>query len=241
MTVQVTTALPPTPLPLDTHAKKAQKTKYWQAAIADRLNMAKRETDSLLNNTDIRNIFAEYGYNQSRIEEFAAVYESAVAAQSRQQKEFGDKVGAYADFEKLFITAKDNFRVIKKIAKIALRNNVQKANQLGLNEKYGKSIGSVFDAMQTLYDNAADSTVYTLMTKFGFTENKINDYRAQFVITRNAHNAFIKENSEAVEATVIRDDRMALLDEWMLDFYAIAKIALANRPEFTTAPDENLQ
>jgi len=169
------------------------------------------------------------------------VYNTAVAAQSRQQKEFGDKVGVYTDFEKKFSTAKDNFRTIRKIAKIALRSPDQKANQLGLYDKYNKSIGSVFNAMQTFYDNAADSTVFSLMGKFGFTETKINNYRSQFVLTRDAHNAFIKENSEAIDATNIRDERMALLDEWMMDYYSIAKIALANRPEFTTVPDENLQ
>jgi len=32
---------------------------------------------------------------------------------------------------------------------------------------------------------------------------------------------------------------MAILDDWMMDYYSIAKVALANRSEFTTAPANN--
>lgn len=239
MTEQVTTALPPNPPPQDANARKPVKSRYWEKIIADRLDMAKRETDYVYSNPEIRRILADYGYTQQRIEEFVAVYEAAVAAQSKQQKEFGDQTGAYARFEQGFVLAKQNFSAIRKIAKIALRYNAQKIKQLGLNDKYGKSIGSVFDAMQTFYDNTDDNEIYAALAKFGFTAERIENYRAGFVTARKAHNAFIIEDSEAVEATRIRDEKMAILDEWMMDYYSISKIALTNRPEFTTAPANN--
>jgi len=234
MTEQNTTALPPTPPIPNTNARKPVKTRYWEKIIADRLDMAKRETDYVYSNPEIRRILADYGYDQQRIEEFVAVYEAAVGAQSKQQKEFGDQTGAYARFENFLSMAKKNFSAIRKIAKIALRYNAQKIKQLGLNDKYGKSIGSVFDAMQTFYDNAADGEIYAAFAKFGFTAERIENYRAGFVAARKAHNAFIIEDSEAVEATRIRDEKMAVLDEWMMDYYSISKIALANRPELST-------
>jgi len=88
--------------------------------------------------------------------------------------------------------------------------------------------------MQTFYDNSADGEIYAALGKFGFPAERIENYRAGFVAARKAHNAFIIEDSETVEATRIRDEKMAILDEWMMDYYSISKIALANRPVFST-------
>jgi len=88
--------------------------------------------------------------------------------------------------------------------------------------------------MQTFYDNAADREIYDALGKFGFSAERIENYRASFVTARDAHNTFIIEDSQAVEATRIRDEKMAVLDEWMMDYYSIAKIALANAPHFST-------
>lgn len=241
MTVQETAALPAEPQPLDTHAGQSHKKGYWQSSVPVRLDMAKRETFSLLTNREIRRILEQYSYTEEKINRFVAAYDAAVAAQSRQQKEFGDKVGAYDDFEKIFIKAKENFSAIRKIAKVALRNHSQKANQIGLYQKGSKSIPVIFHTMQEFYDNINDPEILSIMAEYGYNADRIANNRADFIKSRDAYNLFVREDSEAVDATKIRDIKMAALDDWMMDYYAIAKVALANRPEFTTAPDENLQ
>ena len=241
MTVQETAALPAEPLPLDTHAAKPRKKGYWKSSVPIRLDMAQRELYSLTTNEDIRKIFADYSYDQEKINQFVAAYDAARDAQNLQQKEFGDKVGAYDDFEKIYCQAKEDYSTIRKIAKVALRNHPKIANQLGLYDRTGKSVGAIFDAMQIFYNNADDSEFYAVMAKYGYNETRINHIKEIYIQANAARNLFFREDSEAVDATRIRDEKMAILDDWMMDYYSIAKVALANRSEFTTAPDENQQ
>jgi len=235
-------ALPTNPEPTDVNARKPVKNKYWQRIIADRLDYAKRETDSLLQNPAIRSIMADYGYDDEKINSFVAIYNDAIIAQNRQQREFGDKVGASVEFDKLFSIAKMNFSTIRKITKIALRDDAQKATQLGLYGQSSKSIGAIFDSMQTFYDNMIDDEqVCAKLAEFGFNRDKINKFRDNFIAARIKRNAFIKEDSEAVEATRIRDEKMAILDDWMMDYYTISKIAFAARPELSEQPQVMVQ
>lgn len=60
MTVQDTAALPAEPLPLDTHASQSRKKGCWQSSVPVRLDMAKRETFSLLTNEEVRKLLAPY-------------------------------------------------------------------------------------------------------------------------------------------------------------------------------------
>jgi len=242
MTVSVTTALPPIPPVHDIHASRPGKSKYIRGTIPVRLNLAGRETDSLNNDPEVRIRMAVYGYNDNKIVNFTSIFQQALAANNRQVKEFGEKTAAYAQFDKLFAKVKTEFSIIKKIAKIALRNQVLKTDQLGLGRKYGKDIPSVFSAMQAFYNNAIeDDSVLVPLSEFGFDKNKVAQFQNNFLTAQKKYDQYYKEQSEAVEATRIRDDKMAILDEWMMDYYTIAKFALVRTTEFEEEDNENQQ
>jgi len=231
--------IPPTPLPSGEH-RKMPSTKYSDNTIPARLDMAKRETDLVLTDSEIRHLLGGYGYTQEKIDRFVVAYREAVAAQSRQRLEFGDKVGAYSDFDKIFTKAKTNFSAIRKIAKIALKDNDQKASQIVLDKRVPKIISALFDMMQTFYDNSCEDEVFcAAMAEYGFDKGKIAKYHDSFIKARDKHNLFLKEDSEAVEATRIRDDKMAILDEWMMEYYTISKIAFAERDDTDQNPPAN--
>lgn len=235
MTDQTENALPPVPPTPDLPGKSSAKKHYYDSTVGGKLDMAKRETDSF-SDEDKRRIFGEYGYDDAKIRDFVEVYNQAVAANSRQMLEFGEKSDAYAEFDKLFSGAKEEFRIIKKIVKLAFRNNLQKADKLGLSRKYSKNIISIFESMQTFYDNAvADAEVMSALLTFGFTKDKTYRFRDGFIAARDAHNLFFKEHSEAVTATIFRDEKIAVLDDWMMDYYTIAKIALTHPPQQSPA------
>ena len=42
---------------------------------------------------------------------------------------------------------------------------------------------------------------------------------------------YLKEKGESQDATKIKDEVFAKLDDWMSEFYAVAKIALEDNPQ----------
>jgi hypothetical protein len=174
----------------------------------------------------------EFSYSDEKIDRFHTTYTVALETHTSQQKEFGDKTGAYADFEKLFSLAKEEYGTLRKLAKIALKNNPQMLDQLGLNKNKVKDIAGIFSEMQRFYDIALkEREIIEALSQFSYSEKKINQCRESFVAAGDAQIVYYKENSEAVEATRVRDAKMADLDVWMGEFYAICKIALAQRPD----------
>lgn len=238
MTSSDTTALPPIPPVHDIHASRPGKDKYLNGSIPVRLNLSSRELDELRGNPEVQRRMGKYGYNDLKISNFWEVFQQALAANNRQVKEFGEKTAAYAEFEKMFGKVKADFSIIKKIAKIALRNQPLKTDQLGLGRKFGRDIPSIFAAMQMFYNNAIeDESVVVPLSTFGFDKARLTALQIAFLTAQKYYNHYYKEQSEAVEATRIRDDKMAILDEWMTDYYTIAKFALARNSEFEEEPN----
>lgn len=229
-----TTALPPTPPPQVTPPEKGSKTNYHNGTIGDCLVFAQRVTYGLNNDPDIRRMMEPVGYDQFKINAFTTVYEAALNAHAAQQKEYSDKTGSYAEFEKIYKKAKTDLSCLIKVAKVALKNDRQKVDLLNLNGKKGYSVSDVFTYMSRLYINLeGDSNLLDKMAVYGYNINRVAACRNSFLNAQTQYNKYLKENSEAVEATKFRDERMAELDEWMYDYYALAKVAYLQKNEFS--------
>ena len=50
-----------------------------------------------------------------------------------------------------------------------------------------------------------------------------------------ARAAYLKEKGESQDATTIKDTAFAKLDDWMSEFYAVARIALEDNPQLLEA------
>lgn len=85
---------------------KAKSKAYQRQNIAQRLVINKRALDNIRSSPEIAGQLAVFGYTPEKINSFEKLYNEAVEANSHQQKEFGEKAEAYAEFERLFSVSK---------------------------------------------------------------------------------------------------------------------------------------
>jgi len=232
MTVQ-TTALPEVPPAVDVNSRKSKKMNYHTATISKKIFLAERETTLLSTNQTTRRIMQPFGYNDEKIADFVRVYKETEAAQVLQNKEMGEKAGAFAEFEKLFSVAKTQMHYLSKVAKLALRNNEHaiKMLRLNVNKKEYRTIDAMLGFMNNFYQNALrEKDVYETLAKYNYSKETLENYRDLYVKCMDTNTRLSKESADATEATRVRDAKLAILDDWMFEYYGFLKIAYELNP-----------
>jgi len=228
-----TIALPDNPPPVDINARKSKKTAYYSATIAKKLLLAERETASLQNNPTTIKIMQPFGYTPEKIAEFTRIYQETARAQIMQTKEIGEKVGAYAEFESLFTIAKNQIHYLAKIAKIAFRNDEHALSTLHLNSRKPRKQAEILDFMNNFYQQALmEKKITAVLANYNYPAETLRSYQEHYLKTHARYNDLNKESADATMATKTRDDLLAVLDEWMYEFYSIAKVAYALNPHW---------
>ena len=228
----VTTALPPLPPPQDIHARKTNGKKFSDLPLAEQFIIARRVLDNTTGNPQIANVMIRFGYDQAAMADYRVLFNEAVAANSQQVKEYGERSEAYADFNKFFAVAKHEYSTLRKLLRVALKTDRQKLDQLGVNEAKMNTISGILKQMQVCYDNIfTDRVIAEKLARIGTTEEMIRGYIRNYDATQSAYTAFYKEDSEAVNATRLRDEKVEALCDFLYDFFILARIAFADQPD----------
>lgn len=210
--------------------KYDSKTKYHLANIGIKLYISGTVTNYLSNDLDLQRIMLAVSYTPEKITRFVKVYQEAIEARSYQDKKHAEKVGAYETFTNSFSIAKDELYYICKIAKVALRNNPQKLDLLQINAKRDRSIAAFFSFMENLYTQALNDTdIIEIMTVYGYHRQRISDCYNNYLQALADYKNYVIKNTESAESTRLRDLKMAVLNEWMLEYYSLHKIAFAHK------------
>jgi len=206
--------------------KLHSKRSYLAYPISNRITITQQEIYLLINHLPLRNLMLNYGYTPAKVAQFENICAEASEADRSKDQKYSEKNEAHRKFIELLNLAKNEFKHIANVAKIALRNHEQKRSQLGLEQKKRRDIAGIFNAMQKFYDNIlCDQEVIDLLAVYSFDRTKIEQFQALFLNARAANSNYTREFSLAMESTRVRDQKMALLDEWMTEYYTMRKVA----------------
>jgi len=238
-----TTALPPNPpIPHDLPQTHGNKLKYYSATISGKVFISGQVVDDLTKDPNTRAMMLPFGYNNEKIVKLADLHKDLSSLQSDQQIEYAEKTAAYQDFEKLFSLAKLELSFLIKIIKVALKNDLLRKEILGINFKKGDSIDSIFNYMDKFYDGIdKNDGILPQLAFYGYNENRVNACRNAYLTAKSAYYQYNRENKEAIDATRLRDAKLAEMDECMYDYFSLYKVALQQKNMFSTAPQENQQ
>jgi len=200
--------------------------------ISSLLQSANLAIENARNDADLQKYLSQYGYTPERIQRGLTLYETAVAAQARQQAKFGEKVAATATLQETSVRAKKSYMRLLKLARIAFNGNAGVATKLRLNGPRKQSLsGWLFQARQ-FYSNAfSDPDLLGTLAEYGVTPLKLEEGQADIEAVVAANLAQDKAKGEAREATQVRDAAINALKNWLREFFAIAKIALEEDPQ----------
>jgi len=202
------------------------------SSIDARLLAAQVAIDNALSDAEIKGYLANFGYDESRLNEGKALYETALQLHQKQKAEYGDQVSATQELNDKWQAAGKEYMKLVKLARIALKSHPGSLLKLNLNGERKKTLSGWLSQAKQFYINAlGDSEVLTALAEYGITPEKLQAGQQLVLDTETANAAQEKEKGDAQQATLERDAAMDLLDDWKSDFTAVARIALEDKPQ----------
>ena len=200
--------------------------------LADFLLAAQVTIDNARTDEEIKTRVAEFGYDDTKLEEGKALLDTANDLQQTQQNEYGDQFAATETLNAKKEEAENTYMRLVKVARVALASECALSQKLDLGGKRKRTLSGWLAQAKQFYLNAlADPAVIEKMSAFGMTREKIEAGKTLVDQVEEANAAQKKEMGEAQQATQERDAAVDALHSWRSDFIAIARIALEDKPQ----------
>ncbi len=197
--------------------------------IAERLLAAQVAIDGVAADSEIQAVLNLYGYDVAEMTAAKTLYEQAQTLTNAQKTEYGEQHEATENFLKAWEVANAAYMRSLQLARVALKKNAKAQTSLGLMGDRLRSFSGWAGQALLFYDGLLENPdLLAQMSQFGYDTAEV---QAELALVKAAHAANTtqeKEKGEAEDATIARDTAMDELDEWMSDFRAVSKIALAN-------------
>jgi len=224
--VEQTTALPPIPPIQDANSRKFEKADYYNGTNADKLVLSGRVIYNLTYDQFTRELMLPFGYTPNKIEQFSLIQRIAADACNDQQIEYAEKTIAYRTFEQKFKSAKSELSSLINVARVALKSDPLLAEKIDLYAKKGDTISKTLNYMQNFYNNIFGIAGITeKLSAYGYDDARLRLCLSTFTNANNDYNQYKLESADAHDSTKVRDQRMAELNDWMYDYYALYKVA----------------
>ncbi|MGE5604101.1 MAG: hypothetical protein ACM3YE_00230 [Bacteroidota bacterium] len=200
---------------------------------ADFLMSAKIMIENALSDDTVKTALAGYGYDKARLQAGKALYDEALELELARKKETGEKVAATTEFNNLWAEADQKYMKTLKVARIVLKN-LYRADQAAM--LYGvrkQSFNGWQEQAVSFYANILnDPELLAAMARYGYPEERLKEEYGMVkeVIAKNLQQK--KEKGESEQATRVRDQKLDELADFLSDLRGIAKVALADTPDY---------
>ena len=204
----------------------------YNRSIDQILSQAQLAIDNSLNNPTVLAALSDFGYSAARIGKGKQLYNLAAAAQLAQTSEAGEQISATAAINEAWAIARKTYMRFVKVARVAFKGQNGVATQLDLAGRRKESLSGWMAQANQFYKNAlADRATLSELKGFGITDAKLRAGLAELKAIETANLTQEKEKGDAQAATQQRDEALDALQDWMMDFMAIAKVALEDDPQ----------
>ncbi len=202
-------------------------------SIADKLLNYGVLINNAITDAAIAEALNAFGYDSAKLAQGKALLEAFDALVKEQIKEYGEQFEATEMMNSAWKSAQKTYMKSLKIARIVFKNNQAAQTALLLNGIRKISFSGWLHQAQTFYQNLEENAEFmTALAEYGYTSEKIADEKALINELETAKHSQAKEKGEAQQATLNRDQKLDVLDEWVSEFKVIAKIALEDNPQW---------
>ncbi len=183
---------------------------------------------------EVQALLSLFNYNEAKLEEGEALLNNANALLANFKVEYGQQIKSTLELEQSREVANKKYSILRKVAKIALRNleGTDLYRAMCLNERIKKNWNGWHTQVRLFYTNGmASEEAMEKMVLFGITLEKMQEGKDAFLLAVEKNNAQETEIGEAQKATQLKDEAFDALNDWMRDYIAIARLALADDPQ----------
>lgn len=192
--------------------------------------------DNATTNQTIAQALAELGFDQGVINQGKSKLTDARSAFDHNNTEDDETAEAYQTFTVLKEEIKDLYSLHRKKAKVVFRKDPVALDQLALTGSIPQAYIKWLETIKKFYTTAKDNQeVINKLQRLKLTSNDINETLNKISQLESARSKYLQEKGESQDATEAKDTALSNIDDWMSEFYAVAKIALEDQPQLQEA------
>lgn len=202
----------------------------------------KKSLEEILNNASVvltnasrpemATLLAAYGYTIEKLGAGRTLLTVASDLFNLQQKEYGDQFEATDTLQDAKEKAEKIYNKHVKLARVAFTDDRSKWQELGLSGERKKSIAGWVAQTTLFYKNSLSSqTIKDALAEYGITEENLTSTETLVTTVVDANAMQEHEKGEAQNATKNRDEAIDELNEWLVKFIKVAKIAFEDNPQ----------
>ncbi len=211
----------------------AKKQKKSEAATLELYRVALENAGT---QPEISTEMAELGYDADKIAEGKALLAQTRSVFNANITEYDESTTAYAQFVSKKSELEKIFMQHRKKAKVVFRKDSLTAEQLAVLGEMPRIYVNILEAAKKFYEiSTTDADIQSKLARLVITPEQLTAGKNLVSELETARAAYLKEKGESQEATKIKDAAFAKMDDWMSEFYAVARIALEDKPQLLEA------
>lgn len=208
--------------------------------MAGRKNLSEAETleqyrvsfENVEIQSEIAAIMAEFGFDEASITTGKALYTKTRDAYNFNKKEDDETSETYINFTVARENLAKTYTLHRKKAKVIFRNDPNILNKLALTGSLPTSYIKWLEVVKKFYSVAIGNTaIENKLLRLKVTSTDLANAVAEIGALTSARAEYLREKGESQNSTKSKDKAFGEIDDWMSEFYAVAKIALEDKPQ----------
>ena len=199
---------------------------------AEALEQYRVSLENVENQTEIATIMAEFGYDETLLTEGKTLLTKTRQAFDFNKKEDDETSEAYKNFTELKENLAKTYTLHRKKGKVIFRKEPTTLSKLALTGSLPTAYIKWLETVKKFYTVASsDSDVQSKLVRLKITTEEINGTIQLITNLELARAEYLREKGESQDSTKSKDKAFGEIDDWMSEFYAVAKIALEDNPQ----------
>lgn len=182
--------------------------------------------------TAIAEILDEFGYGPDTLAVGDAKLAAARSAFDGSRTEKSEASAAHHLFSTKRDQLIDRYALDRRKARVVFAKDPVTAKKLAIAGNMPRSYIRMLEAARTFYSVSLDDPeIQSRLARVKITPEQLREVAPLLAEVEAARAIYFKELGEAQQATKLKDEAFAEIDDWMKEFYAMAKIALEESPQ----------
>lgn len=188
--------------------------------------------EGVANQPEVKTAMAAFGHDDAKMTEMQTAWQNARDSYDANKVEDSEADEAYDLFEDKYDKLVSTFRKNRRKAKVCFMNDAIKAAKLGVLKPVPSAYQSRMETIKVFYKAALDDAdAQAALTNFQLPVEELNAGVTMVSEVESLRASYLLEKGQSQSATKKKDKALAILDDYLREFYAVAGLALEDDPQ----------
>ncbi len=174
---------------------------------------------------------AELGYDSTVLAEGKALLAETRKAYDFNKTEDDETSEAYTLFTSKKAELEALYSLHRKKAKVIFRKDALTAQRIGVTGTMPRAFVAWLETIKKFYTETSSPEIQDKLTRLKITPEQLTAASTLINEVATARTEYLREVGESQNATKAKDAAFAKIDDWMSEFFAVARIGLEDQPQ----------